>query len=193
MAITYYYPEGPLGPTCDIFTDDDDAAGKRRRDEDIGDGRDITYGPLDFPDLERVMDGPVSAILSRRCRVRTLSDGTKEFYDCVDDLLSPIGTPSGYPLIEPQYDWQTASTTPWGLNDNFEPAKLTPIDCSPFDPDINIVPIKAYKANGTFVEKVLQERSSPPTFPVTGGAPLASCTRNSNCNFCRREWYYFKT
>ena len=172
MAITYYYPEGPLGPTCDIFTDDDDAAG-RRRDEDIGDGRDITYGPLDFPDLERIMDGPVSAILSRRCRVRTLSDGTKEFYDCVDDLLSPIGTPSGYPLIEPQYDWQTASTTPWGLNDNFEPIQLSPIDCSPFDPDINIIPIKAYRANGTFVEKVLQERSSPPTFPVTGGAPFA--------------------
>ena len=172
MAITYYYPEGPLGPTCDIFTDDDDAAG-RRRDEDTGDGRDITYGPLDFPDLERIMDGPVSAILSRRCRVRTLSDGTKEFYDCVDDLLSPIGTPSGYPLIEPQYDWQTASTTPWGLNDNFEPIQLSPIDCSPFDPDINIIPIKAYRANGTFVEKVLQERSSPPTFPVTGGTPLA--------------------
>jgi hypothetical protein len=173
MAITYYYPEGPLGPTCDIFTDDDDAAGKRRRDVDTGDGRDITYGPLDFPDLERIMDGPVSAILSRRCRVRTLSDGTKEFYDCVDDLLSPIGTPSGYPLIEPQYDWQTASTTPWGLNDNFEPIQLSPIDCSPFDPDINIIPIKAYRANGTFVEKVLQERSSPPTFPVTGGAPFA--------------------
>ena len=172
MAITYYYPEGPLGPTCDIFTDDDDAAG-RRRDVDTGDGRDITYGPLDFPDLERIMDGPVSAILSRRCRVRTLSDGTKEFYDCVDDLLSPIGTPSGYPLIEPQYDWQTASTTPWGLNDNFEPIQLSPIDCSPFDPDINIIPIKAYRANGTFVEKVLQERSSPPTFPVTGGAPFA--------------------
>ena len=171
MAITYYYPEGPLGPTCDIFTDDDDAG--RRRDVDTGDGRDVTYGPLDFPDLERIMDGPVSAILSRRCRVRTLSDGTKEFYDCVDDLLSPIGTPSGYPLIEPQYDWQTASTIPWGLNDNFEPIQLSPIDCSPFDPDINIIPIKAYRANGTFVEKVLQERSSPPTFPVTGGAPLA--------------------
>ena len=174
MAITYYYPEGPLGPTCDIFTDDADAdAARRRRDDDAGDGRDITYGPLDFPDLERIVDGPVSAILSRRCRVRTLSDGTKEFYDCVDDLLSPIGTPSGYPLIEPQYDWQTVSTTPWGLDDNFEPIQLSPIDCSPFDPDINIVPIKAYKANGTFVEKVLQERSSPPTFPVTGGTPLA--------------------
>ena len=104
MAITYYYPEGPLGPTCDIFTDDADDAAGRRRDVDTGDGRDITYGPLDFPDIERIMDGPVSAIISRRCRVRTLSDGTKEFYDCVDDLLSPIGTPSGYPLIEPQYD-----------------------------------------------------------------------------------------
>ena len=172
MAITYYYPEGPLGPTCDIFTDDVDDADARRRGVDTGDGRDITYGPLDFPDIERIMDGPVSVITSRRCRVRTLSDGTKEFYDCVDDLLSPIGTPSGYPLIEPQYDWETASTIPWGLNDNFEPVKLTPIDCAPFDPDINIVPIKAYRANGTFVEKVLQERSSPPTFPVSDGSTL---------------------
>ena len=45
------------------------------------------------------MDGPVNAIRSRRCRIRTLADGTQEYYDCVDDLLSPIGEPSGYPLV----------------------------------------------------------------------------------------------
>ena len=44
---------------------------------------------------------------------------------------------------------RTASTTPWGLDDNFEPVKLTPIDCAPFDPDINIIPVKFFKANGT--------------------------------------------
>ena len=171
MAITYYYPEGPLGPTCDIFVDDvDDDARRRRRAEDLGDGRDITYGPVDWGDLERVMDGPVSAIRSRRCRVRTLADGTQEYYDCVDDLLSPIGEPSNYPLTEPQMDWKRISTTPWGLEDNFEPIKLTPIDCSPFDPDINITPVKFFKADGTFVEKTLVERSSPPTFPVSDGS-----------------------
>ncbi len=169
MAITYYYPEGPLGPTCDIFTDDDDDGRRRRRLEDLGDGREATYGPVDWGDLERVMDGPVNAIRSRRCRIRTLADGTQEYYDCVDDFLTPIGEPSGYPLVEPQYDWKRISTTPWGLDDNFEPARLTPIDCSPFDPDINIIPVKFYKANGTFVEKVLRERSSPPTFPVSDG------------------------
>lgn len=178
MAITYYYPEGPLGPICDLATDDLDArdaeARRRRREGDGGDddGRDVTYGPVDYGDMERVVDGPVAAIISRRCRIRTLSDGTKEYYDCVDDLLSPIGAPPSYPLLEPQYNWPVISTSPWGLDDNFEPLLLSPIDCSPFDADINIIPVKFFKANGTFVEKILTERSSPPTFAVRGGGTL---------------------
>ena len=97
MAIAYYYPEGPMGPICDYQVDDDgDLDARRKRIKDaIGDGRDITYGPVDYGDIERVTGGGVPAITTRRCRVRTLADGTQEYYDCVDDLLTPIGIPIG--------------------------------------------------------------------------------------------------
>ena len=171
MAISYYYPEGPMGPVCDYVTDDDlDLDARRRRIRDaIGDGRDVTYGPVDYGDIERVLDGGVPAITTRRCRVRTLADGTKEYYDCVDDFLTPIGPPIGYPLIEPEYDWPRFSADPWGLDDDFEPLTMSPNTCAPFEPDINIIPLKMYRPDGTFVEKVLTERSSPPTFAVRSG------------------------
>ena len=171
MAIAYYYPEGPMGPICDYQVDDDgDLDARRKRIKDaIGDGRDITYGPVDYGDIERVTGGGVPAITTRRCRVRTLADGTQEYYDCVDDLLTPIGIPTGYPLIEPTYDWEDLSKTPWGLDDDFNEGTIGPYTCAPFDPDINIIPLKMYRSDGTFVEKILTERSSPPTFPVRSG------------------------
>ena len=171
MPISYYYPEGPLGPICDFITDDDadrDARLRRRRDT-IGDGKEATYGPVDYGDIENTIGDRVPALITRRCRIRTLSDGTQEYYDCENELLSPFGTPPGYPLIEPQYDWSGQSTSPWGLDDNFNPITIGPYDCSPFDPDINIIPLRMYRPDGTFVEKVLTERSSPPTFPVRSG------------------------
>merc|ERR1712093_285313 len=81
----------------------------------------------------------------------TLADGTKEYYDCVDDLLTPIGIPTGYPLIEPTYNWEEISKTPWGLDDDFNEQTMDPSTCAPFDPDINIIPLKMYRADGTFV------------------------------------------
>lgn len=171
MAITYYYPEGALGPVCDIFVDD---AADVDVAVDDGDGRQLTYGPIDWSTLEDQIGRPAPAIFTRRCRTRTLPDGTVEYYDCVDDLTAPIGTPLGYPLAEPVYDWPTKSTVPWGLDDDFEPISLSPIACSPHDPDINIVPQRFYKANGTFVEKVLVEKSTPVTFPVTSGGASVS-------------------
>ena len=58
----------------------------------LGDGRQTTYGPVDYGDIEIVTGGGVPALTTRRCRVRTLADGTEEYYDCVDDFLTPIGT-----------------------------------------------------------------------------------------------------
>ncbi len=72
---------------------------------------------MDYGDLERIIGSGIPAITTRRCKVRTLADGTKEFYDCVDDFLTPIGTPVGYPLIEPTYDWKNISKVPWGLDE----------------------------------------------------------------------------
>ena len=144
MAIAYYYPEGPLGPICDYITDDDLRRGCSTdadcppgyicvdgRCVPIGDGRQTTYGPVDYGDIERITGGGVPALTTRRCRVRTLADGTEEYYDCVDDFLTPIGIPTGYPLIEPEYDWEGGSTDPWGLDDDFEPIKMNPYDCAP--------------------------------------------------------------
>ena len=182
MAIAYYYPEGPMGPICD-YQIDDDSVGGCSSDADcpegyicvngrcvpLIDGKRITYGPVDYGSIDRVTGGGVPAITTRRCRVRTLADGTQEYYDCVDDLLTPIGIPTGYPLIEPTYNWETISKVPWGLEDDFNELTIHPYTCAPFDPDINIIPLKMYRSDGTFVLKYLTERSSPPTFAVRSG------------------------
>ena len=61
-----------MGPVCDIpGPDTDDPIAKLI---DVGDGRVVTYGPIEFPDLDQVMGGPVKAILTRRCRTRELED-----------------------------------------------------------------------------------------------------------------------
>lgn len=179
MATIFYYPEGPSGPVCDIVVDDaaaDRLAQRLKELSEVGDGREPIYTPTDWESMENVM-GPVTAIFVRRCRVRTLSDGTKEYYDCVDDLINPIGEFSGYPLQAPIYDWEANSTFPWGLDDNFEPAELNEKACNPHDPDLNIFPVKFYRADGSFVTKVLVEKSSPVTFPVTsGGASITNAS-----------------
>ena len=176
MATIFYYPEGPSGPVCDIVVDDAAAerlAQRLKELSELGDGREPIYTPTDWESMENVM-GPVTAIFVRRCRVRTLSDGTKEYYDCVDDLINPIGEFSGYPLQAPLYDWEANSISPWGLDDNFEPAELNEKACNPHDPDINIFPVKFYRADGSFVTKILVEKSSPVTFPVTSGGASVS-------------------
>ena len=159
----YYYPEGPLGPICDVVGDD---APKKKIIFDEGDGREYTYGPLEFPDMEAVMPG-VPALTGRRCKKRTLSDGTIEYYDCEDTFLNPLpesdtGLPSQF-----DYDWKTNSQSPWGLDDDFEEPDISEISCSPFDPDQNIIPVRVYNSDGTFVTRVQTERSSPVTFNVT--------------------------
>ena len=154
-----------MGPVCDFVIDDDPA--QRKIIVDDGDGRVYTYGPLDFSAMESVFGaGTVPAIIARRCKVRELEDGTLEYYDCVDDLLSPIpGSDGGLGLDD--YDWKTKSQIPWGLDDDFENPTITSESCSPHDPDINIIPIRVFNPDGSFVTKTQVERSSPVTFNVT--------------------------
>ena len=59
----YYYPEGPLGPICDVVGDD---APKKKIIFDEGDGREYTYGPLEFPDMEAVMLFPLLLVVGVR-------------------------------------------------------------------------------------------------------------------------------
>ena len=169
---TYYYPEGPMGPVCDIAGPDTPDPIRELVDE--GDGRVVTYGPIEYPNMDQVMGGPVRAILTRRCRTRTLEDGSVEYYDCQDVFSNPdAGLPS--PLGPGGYDWARNSVTPWGLDDELEDIVLGPESCSPHDPDINIIPQRFYLPDGSFVLKQLVEKSSPVTFPVnSGGASSTS-------------------
>ena len=168
---TYYYPEGPMGPVCDIpGPDAEDPIAKLI---DVGDGRVVTYGPIEFPDLDQIMGGPVNTILTRRCRTRELEDGTIEYYDCQDVLSNPDGG-APWPLGPGGYDWETKSNTPWGLDDDFDDLSITPESCLPHDPDINIVPQRFYLADGSFVLKKLIEKSTPVTFPVNSGGASSS-------------------
>ena len=78
MAIAYYYPEGPMGPICDYQIDDDSRVGcssdsdcppgyvcVNGRCVPLIDGKQITYGPVDYGDIERITGGGVPAITTR--------------------------------------------------------------------------------------------------------------------------------
>ncbi len=81
---TFYYPEGPLGPICDIVVPDEVAVDLGIDD---GDGRVPTYGPIDLEDLDRITDGTARYIKTRRCKQRTLSDGYLLYpSDAAEDL-----------------------------------------------------------------------------------------------------------
>ena len=159
-TLSYYYPEGPLGPVCDIVLDDT-TVDPLKRLLDSGDGRISTYGPIDFKELEQVVPGQ-PAIVTRRCKV----DDEGNYYDCQDVFLNPFPTSDGgFGLSD--YDWKNRSQSPWGLEDDFVQAPLDPESCVPFDADINIIPTKFYTPAGQQTLKYQVENSSPPTFAVT--------------------------
>ena len=159
-TLSYYYPEGPLGPVCDIVLDDT-TVDPLKRLLDSGDGRISTYGPIDFKELEQVVPGQ-PAIVTRRCKV----DDEGNYYDCQDVFLNPFPTSDGgFGLSD--YDWKNRSQSPWGLEDDFEQAPLDPESCVPFDADINILPTKFFTPTGQQSLKYQVENSSPPTFAVT--------------------------
>ena len=159
-TLSYYYPEGPLGPVCDIVLDDT-TVDPLKRLLDSGDGRISTYGPIDFKELEQVVPGQ-PAIVTRRCKV----DDEGNYYDCQDVFLNPFPTSDGgFGLSD--YDWKNRSQSPWGLEDDFEQAPLDPESCVPFDADINILPTRFFTPSGQQTLKYQIENSSPPTFAVT--------------------------
>ena len=159
-TLSYYYPEGPLGPVCDIVLDDT-TVDPLKRLLDSGDGRISTYGPIDFKELEQVVPGQ-PAIVTRRCKV----DDEGNYYDCQDVFLNPFPTSDGgFGLSD--YDWKNRSQSPWGLEDDFAQAPLDPESCVPFDADINIIPTKFFTPDGQQTLKYQVENSSPPTFAVT--------------------------
>lgn len=159
-TLSYYYPEGPLGPVCDIVLDDT-TVDPLERLLDSGDGRISTYGPIDFKELEQVLPGQ-PAIVTRRCKV----DEEGNYFDCQDVFLNPLPTSDGgFGLSD--YDWKNRSQNPWGLEDDFEQVPLDAESCVPFDADINILPTRFFTPSGQQSLKYQIENSSPPTFAVT--------------------------
>ena len=62
---------------------------------------------------EQIVAGCIDEIACNYNSLANQSDGSctysEEYYDCVDDFLTPMGPPVGYPLIEPTYDWENIS------------------------------------------------------------------------------------
>ena len=166
--MAFYYPEGAFGPICDLPATSQQLEYSSRTALDdtargIDDGRETVYGnPTDwYKGIEENLGGATGNwYLETQCKKRTLSDGTIEYYDCKDIFsLDPIPFPLPIP-------YETAVKT-LGLNENFFVPKMNPEACSPYEPDINIKPLKFYAPNGQLVTKTATEGSSPVTFPVT--------------------------
>ena len=161
-----YYPEGGFGPVCDVPLTDEEAAAQGRparipTDDELFYDEWPPYPPGFFDPTKDIFDPPPPYVTGRKCKKRTLPDGTIEFYDCYNEYLHD------WKVDEPWRDNLAKADATWGLNDDFYIPELGPNTCSPFDPDINILPIKFYLSNGTTVLKYKRERSSPVTFPVT--------------------------
>jgi len=158
-----FYPRGIFGPVCDIQPSDDELIrdGRPRRQPEDGDDREetIPYKP-EFPEIIKEFDPPLPYLIGRKCKVRTLEDGTKEYYDCIDEYN--IDYPVDQDLIDRIQD--VVDLFPYDP-DLFIP-ELTAITCSSFDPDINIIPEYMIGPDGTPVIKYYYNNSSPPTFPV---------------------------
>ena len=93
--MSFYFPVGPFGPICDLDQPDDiiRRRGRPAQEEDDDDGRIDTFPPLDpdnwLPQFD-LFDPPPPWITNRKCKVRTLDDGSLEYYDCIYEYLSDI-------------------------------------------------------------------------------------------------------
>ncbi len=161
--MAFYYPEGYFGPVCDALVDDAVIANRSRTAlTETGDEREDVYRIDDsvFDAVTDIYDN-FFAIKAQRCKVRTLADGTEEYYDCVFEHVADLPT-----LQPPPYDPDFLNRG-IGVSDTFFVPNIGPDACSPFDEDINIRPTVFFEPDGTQILKYKRERSSPVTFPVT--------------------------
>lgn len=156
--MAYYYPEGYFGPICDSLVTQEEIADRSRpavTEEDTDPTVDAEKLPDDFFDEIKRFQNPLPPFWTgRKCKERTLPDGTIELYDCENQFLGNYLTPEYFDV------------TDVGLQEDFDTPNITPDSCSPFDPDINIRPIIFYNPDGTQITKAKRQKSTPPTYPV---------------------------
>lgn len=163
--MAYYYPEGYFGPICDSPATAEEIAFRNRLtpvEQEVIDERVFVYpqdGDIGRPwweELEKTLGFIPTALKSIKCK--QAPDGS--FYDCIYQYIT-----DEFILEQPQTPNELI-----GLRDNFIFPDFTPNSCSPFDPDINILPKKVFLADGTSVLRYKREKSSPVTFDVSAGS-----------------------
>jgi len=163
--MAYYYPEGYFGPICDSPATAEEIAFRNRLtpvEQEVIDERVFVYpqdGDIGRPwweELEKTLGFIPTALKSIKCK--QAPDGS--FYDCIYQYIN-----DEFILEQPQTPNELI-----GLRDNFIFPDFTPNSCSPFDPDINILPKKVFLADGTSVLRYKREKSSPVTFDVSAGS-----------------------
>jgi|TARA_B100000035_G_scaffold3909_1_gene3479 hypothetical protein len=164
--MAYYYPEGPFGPICDLPPTDTEIEQRSRPaipdSEREGDVELITQEDLGsiYEPLIPVLGEAPAFFIRRRCKERTLADGTIERYDCEYDFDGDTGENYDDGWDGPKEGLQI------GINDNFFVPNTGPESCSPFKPDINIRPLTFFGPNGVKFTRTAFEGSSPVTYPV---------------------------
>ena len=174
-----FYPRGTFGPVCDIQPSDDTLRNRPRRlPEDDDDDRIETIPiDIDFPDIINDFDPPPPYLIGRKCKRRELPDGTIEYYDCIDEYT--IDYPGDPDLI----DRITDVTDLFPLDPIRFVPEVTPITCSSFDPDINILPQYITFSNGSRGIKYYYQNSDPPTFPVEADARFTFAESSNQFTF----------
>ncbi|AGN34034.1 hypothetical protein SXCG_00094 [Synechococcus phage S-CAM8] len=159
--MAYYYPEGYFGPICDTPLSDDQISSQQRDTPAFDEGEEERVqnypaeGNSDIPwwfAYKDITGDLPSVLISTRCKQR--EDGS--FFDCEYEYASPVDFPE---INVPQEDF--------GLGEQFFVPVITPESCSPFDADINILPISFITPSGGLVTKYKKEKSSPVTYAVT--------------------------
>lgn len=152
---SFYYPEGYFGPVCDALVSDAEIAsgGRRAISEDDGDdgGRYPGGEPdsKDFPDFKDIT-GIDFNIPRLRCEV----DEDGNFFNCLIDTDDAV--------IDPYWSGLTRG---FGLSDKFFVPDVGPDACSPFDSDVNILPVSRFN-NGVETLYYKKQRSNPVTYAV---------------------------
>ena len=96
--MAYYYPEGYFGPICDSLVTQEEIAERSRPAVSSGDDDpEVDLNEIDdgfMVEIDKVYNPPPTIWTGRKCKERTLPDGTIEYYDCVDQYSGPYLKPS---------------------------------------------------------------------------------------------------